>query len=74
MQATASIDFQTAMDIQRILREEMKESTVIVIAHRLEAVQNADYCVVLSKGKLVQAGPAAEMLKDDENGFGKLLA
>ncbi|KAF2093797.1 ABC bile acid transporter-like protein [Rhizodiscina lignyota] len=72
-EATASIDYQTAMDIQRILRDEMKESTVITIAHRLEAVRNADYCIVLSKGKLEAAGPAKEMLKGNENGFGGLL-
>lgn len=61
------------MNIQRILREEMRESTVITIAHRLEAVRNADYCIVLGKGKLLEAGPAEDMLKASENGFGALL-
>ncbi len=61
------------MDIQRILREEMNESTVITIAHRLEAVKNADYCVVLQKGKLVEAGPAAEMLRSNESRYERLL-
>ena len=63
-EATASIDFETAQRIQTVLREEMKESTVITIAHRLEAVQNADFCVVLGKGKLVKAGKASDMLKE----------
>jgi ABC-type multidrug transport system fused ATPase/permease subunit len=63
-EATASIDFETAQRIQSVLREEMKQSTVITIAHRLEAVKNADYCVVLGKGKLVKAGRAADMLKE----------
>ncbi|KAF2105786.1 hypothetical protein BDV96DRAFT_655260 [Lophiotrema nucula] len=63
-EATASIDFETAQRIQSVLREEMKESTVITIAHRLEAVKNADYCVVLGKGKLVKAGKAADMLRE----------
>jgi len=40
---------------------EMRESTVITIAHRLEAVRNAD-CVVLGKGKFVRAGNAKDML------------
>lgn len=73
-EATASIDFETAMSIQRILREEMKQSTVITIAHRIEAVKNADYCIVLSKGKLVEAGPAKDMIKKQGEGFGALLA
>ncbi|KAF2795880.1 ABC bile acid transporter-like protein [Melanomma pulvis-pyrius CBS 109.77] len=63
-EATASIDFETAQRIQSVLREEMSESTVITIAHRLEAVRNADFCVVLGKGKLIKAGRAAEMLRE----------
>ena len=63
-EATASIDFETAQRIQSVLREEMRESTVITIAHRLEAVKSADYCVVLGKGKLVRSGRAVEMLKE----------
>lgn len=74
-EATASIDQDTAMQIQQILHEEMKESTVVTIAHRLEAVRNADYCIVLGKGKVIEQGPAEEMLRkrgagtdrDDEN-------
>ncbi|KAL2074658.1 hypothetical protein VTL71DRAFT_8437 [Oculimacula yallundae] len=57
-EATASIDKETAMRIQRILREEMRESTVVTIAHRVEAVSDAAFCVVLAKGKVVQDGPA----------------
>lgn len=63
-EATASIDFETAQRIQSVLREEMRESTVITIAHRLEAVRNADYCVVLGKGKLVKSGKAKDMLRE----------
>ncbi|GAB7329448.1 hypothetical protein MBLNU13_g01231t1 [Cladosporium sp. NU13] len=62
-EATASIDMETAMQIQQVLHEEMKESTVITIAHRLEAVRGADYCLVLGKGKVLEQGPAAEMLR-----------
>lgn len=61
-EATASIDKETAMRIQRILREEMRESTVVTIAHRVEAVSDARYCVVLAKGRVVQEGPAEGMV------------
>ncbi|KAH9868882.1 hypothetical protein J1614_007957 [Plenodomus biglobosus] len=63
-EATASIDYDTAQKIQRVLREEMRESTVITIAHRLEAVREADYCVVLGKGRVIKAGKAEDMLKE----------
>ena len=52
------------MQIQQVLHEEMKESTVITIAHRLEAVRGADYCLVLGKGKILEQGPAEEMLRE----------
>ena len=63
-EATASIDMETTIRIQKVLREEMRESTAITIARRLEAVRNADYCVVLGKRKLVRAGNAKDMLAE----------
>ena len=58
IQATASIDMETALQIQQILREEMTESTVLTIAHRLEAVKDANYFIRLDKGRVAAQGPA----------------
>ncbi|KAH8599971.1 ABC transporter-like protein [Bisporella sp. PMI_857] len=60
-EATASIDFETAGRIQEILREEMKESTVITIAHRVEAVRGADFCVKLGGGRVLEVGKPGEV-------------
>ncbi|KAF5718582.1 bile acid transporter [Fusarium mundagurra] len=57
-EATASIDRGTAATVQRILRQELKESTVITIAHRLEAVEDATWCLRLDRGRVVECGPA----------------
>ena len=51
-EATASIDLETSMRIQQVLREEMQQSTVLTIAHRVEAVRDAEVAVVLSKRRL----------------------
>ncbi|KAL5612856.1 hypothetical protein BROUX41_004062 [Berkeleyomyces rouxiae] len=56
-EATASIDVETAYYIQDVLREELRDSTVFTIAHRVEAVKDADFSVVLDKGRLAYAGP-----------------
>ncbi|KAK3905647.1 P-loop containing nucleoside triphosphate hydrolase protein [Staphylotrichum tortipilum] len=56
-EATASVDAATAGDIQRLLREELRHSTVITIAHKAEAVEDADFEVVLEGGRVVRAGP-----------------
>ncbi|KAH9909207.1 canalicular multispecific organic anion transporter 1 [Xylariomycetidae sp. FL2044] len=57
-EATASIDKETAVAIQDVLHEELEKSTVITIAHRLEAVKDADYYIKLDAGRVVEAGPA----------------
>ncbi|KAM7183031.1 ATPase-like protein [Naviculisporaceae sp. PSN 640] len=56
-EATASIDVETARYIQRLLREELKYSTVITIAHKAEAVRDADWEIVLDRGRVIRAGP-----------------
>ena len=47
---------ETALQIQQILREEMTESTVLTIAHRLEAVKDANYFIRLDKGRVIAQG------------------
>ncbi|ERS97272.1 hypothetical protein HMPREF1624_06603 [Sporothrix schenckii ATCC 58251] len=56
-EATASIDKKTAFQIQEVLREELQHSTVITIAHRVEAVRDADFSVVLENGRVIHAAP-----------------
>lgn len=56
------------MQIQQILREEMTESTVITIAHRLEAVKDADFFIRLEGGRVAECGPAEAMGGDRERG------
>ncbi|KAJ6786656.1 hypothetical protein PWT90_03596 [Aphanocladium album] len=60
-EATASIDRTTAAVVQRILREELAQSTVITIAHRLEAVEDANWCLRLERGRVLECGPARDL-------------
>ena len=61
-EATANIDTQTELLIQRALRRVLEGRTSIVIAHRLSTVRNADKIVVLSGGELVEMGTHEELL------------
>ncbi|KAA8641915.1 putative ABC bile acid transporter [Aspergillus tanneri] len=60
-EATASIDHESSLEIQQIIREELKESTVITIAHRLEAIKDADYYIVLDQGSVSRQGYVRDM-------------
>ncbi|EDN93394.1 hypothetical protein SS1G_09260 [Sclerotinia sclerotiorum 1980 UF-70] len=60
-EATASIDKETAGKIQEVIREELVQSTVLTIAHRVEAVRGADWCVVLEKGGVKGFGEAGKV-------------
>ncbi|KAM0253895.1 hypothetical protein ACHAQJ_007070 [Trichoderma viride] len=63
-EATASIDRATAATVQRILRSELSNSTVITIAHRLEAVEDATWCLRLDHGRVVECGPAKDLSRN----------
>ncbi len=55
-EATAALDPENELYIQKAINGLVKEKTVIVIAHRLNTVVNADKIVVLSDGKIEQMG------------------
>lgn len=57
---------ETALQIQQILREEMTESTVLTIAHRLEAVKDANYFIRLDKGRVIAQGAAEAFTIDGD--------
>jgi ABC-type multidrug transport system fused ATPase/permease subunit len=62
----------TAFYIQQVLREHLKESTVITIAHRVEAVKDADYTIMLDSGQVFRCGPIEQDKTNQatEDGFG----
>lgn len=69
-EATASIDYATDSKIQETLRE-VKESTIITIAHRLQTIIDYDKVLVLEKGKVVEYASPWELLSKEENGVFK---
>jgi ATP-binding cassette subfamily B protein len=62
-EATASIDPLTEWHIRQALNLILKESTSILIAHRLSTVKAADRIVVLSKGTIIEEGGHEELLQ-----------
>ena len=60
-EATASIDYATDGKIQDTLRE-VKESTIITIAHRLQTIIDYDKVLVLDKGKVIEYDAPWELI------------
>lgn len=61
-EATSSIDTRTEMHIQEAMINLMKGRTSLIIAHRLSTIRDADKIVVLSGGKVVEAGSHDDLL------------
>ena len=71
-EATASLDVENESKIQQSISELVQNKTVIIIAHRMRTIANADKVVVLQNGQVVEAGSPAE-LKAKGGLFGKML-
>ena len=70
-EATSALDTVTEKLVQEALTKVMANRTVLAIAHRLSTIKNADLIIVLSKGKIIEAGTHAELLA--RNGVYKKL-
>ncbi len=64
-EATAYVDTQTEVIIQRALRRLLKDRTSFVIAHRLSTIREASRIVVLERGEVIEIGSHEELLEKD---------
>lgn len=61
-EATANVDPENEQDLLSAIAELTRKKTIIMIAHRLKTVQNADQILVLDQGRIVQRGTHEELL------------
>nr|CAD7444835.1 unnamed protein product [Timema bartmani] len=68
-EATAAVDLETDDLIQRTIRIEFKNSTVLTIAHRLNTILDSDRVIVLDKGRVVEFDKPETLLQDKNSIF-----
>ena len=62
-EATANVDPENERDLMAAISELTKEKTVIMIAHRLKTVRNADNIVVIDNGRIAEQGKHEDLMK-----------
>ncbi len=64
-EATANVDPENEADLMKAIDSLTKEKTIIMIAHRLKTVRNADQILVIANGKIAQKGSHYELMQSD---------
>ncbi|KAF8380113.1 hypothetical protein HHK36_027584 [Tetracentron sinense] len=72
-EATASIDNATDLILQKTIRAEFADCTVITVAHRIPTVMDCTMVLAISDGKLVEYDEPMKLMKRDDSLFGQLV-
>jgi len=64
-EATSALDYESESMIQANMREIVRARTVIIIAHRLSTVRNADRILTIDEGSIVEDGPHEQLVSDN---------
>ncbi|MDK9705188.1 MAG: type I secretion system permease/ATPase [Sulfuritalea sp.] len=71
-EATSALDYESERIIQNNMKAICKGRTVLIIAHRLSAVRDANRIVVLDRGQIVEQGNHAELLRHEAGHYSRL--
>ena len=64
--STSAVDTKTDALIRKAFREEIPDTTKIIIAQRVSSIEDADQIIVLDGGKIAGVGTSEELLKTNE--------
>ncbi|KAG0140699.1 hypothetical protein CROQUDRAFT_664859 [Cronartium quercuum f. sp. fusiforme G11] len=71
-ESTASLDAESDEKIQKTIRTEMENATILCIAHRLKTIVDYDKVLVLGQGEVLEFGKPAELLSKEGSAFKQL--
>lgn len=72
-EATANIDIHTEKIIQKLIKNEFKQSTVITVAHRLNTILKSHKILVMSYGSAIEYDKPTKLMSDPTSAFYSLL-
>jgi ABC-type multidrug transport system fused ATPase/permease subunit len=74
-EATSALDSATEQQVtQRLMNEFAPGRTLIIVAHRISTLREADQVVVFEQGQIVEQGRFAELAADPATHFGRMVA
>ena len=65
-EATASVDPENEQELLKAVRELTRDKTILMIAHRLSTVRDADQIIVMDGGEISGIGTSEELLRTNE--------
>lgn len=68
-EATASVDVETDLLLQSTIRNEFKDRTILIIAHRINTILDSDKILVLDKGEVAEFDTPETLLQDEQSMF-----
>jgi ATP-binding cassette subfamily C (CFTR/MRP) protein 1 len=68
-ESTSAIDEDSDQLIQRLVREQMADKTILTIAHRLDSIMDYDRVIVLEKGEILEFDTPSKLLTDTSSAF-----
>lgn len=68
-EATAAVDLETDDLIQKTIRSQFKDCTVLTIAHRLNTILDSDKVIVLDRGEIIEFDSPSSLLEDKNSAF-----
>ncbi|KJV33807.1 hypothetical protein VI08_10620 [Luteibacter yeojuensis] len=71
-EATSALDYESERAVMDNMRAICRDRTVIIIAHRLSTVRQANRIIVVDKGRIVESGAPAELLALEDGHFRQL--
>lgn len=68
-EATSNVDAETDAAMQKLLRSEFRDQTIISVVHKLQSVLDFDRVILLENGRVVESGKPSELLSTPGSAF-----